>query len=144
MATKITGSFSGRIRAQAAVTVSHEDNRALTLVEVAGPQKSSDPLWQNVQITYWGTSDLVNGSGPQSGYWCNGHADGDRDWGTFEGRITTSGQQVTMEGTWKYTGGSGKFKGISGGGKYKGHFPSATEVVNNWEGEYTLASIKAA
>ena len=144
MATKITGTFFGKIRTQAAAALSHEDNHALTLIEVAGPQKSPDPLWEGARITYWGTSDLVNGSGSQCGYWCNEHPDGDRDWGTFEGKITTSGQQVTMEGMWKYTGGTGRFKGISGGGKYKGYFPSATDVVNNWEGEYTLASATAA
>jgi len=35
--------------------------------------------------------------------------------------------------------GAGKFKGISGVGKYKGHFPSVMDVVNDWDGEYTLA-----
>lgn len=139
MATKITGSFSGKIRGQASVAIAYEENHVLLLVGVAGPQKTSDPLFQNVEISYWSSSDLVNGSGPQSGYWCNNHADGDRDWGTFEGKITASGQQVTMAGTYKWTGGTGKFKGIRGGGTYKGHFPSPTDVVNNWEGEYTLA-----
>ena len=139
MATKITGSFSGKIRTQAAAALIHEDNRALTLVEVAGTQTSPDPLWNGAKITYWGTADLVNGTGPQKGYWCNERVDGDRDWGTFEGKIITSGQQVSMEGTFKFTGGTGKFKGISGVGKYKGHFPSVMDVVNDWDGEYTLA-----
>lgn len=144
MATKITGMFSGKIRTQTASALFHEDNHALTLVEVVEDQKSPDPLWNGAKITYWGTSDLVNGNGVQKGYWCDERANGDRDWGTFEGKITTSGQEVSMEGTFKFTGGTGKFKGLSGGGKYKGHFPSATEVVNNWEGEYSLASAKAA
>jgi hypothetical protein len=48
-----------------------------------------------------------------------------------------------MEGTFKFTGGTGKFKGINGSGKYRGHFPSPTDVVNKWDGEYTLASAKA-
>ncbi len=144
MATKITGSFSGKIRTQAAAALFHDDNHALTLVEVVGTQKSPDPLWNGAQITYWGTGDLVNGNGPQKGYWCNERAGGERDWGTFEGKITTSGQQVSMEGTFKFTGGTGKFKGITGGGKYKGDFPSVMDVVNEWDGEYTLASAKAA
>jgi len=144
MATKITGTFSGKITTQAAASLFHEGNHALNLVVVAGSQTSPDPLWNGAQITYWGTSDLQNGNGPQKGYLCNEHIDGDRDWGTFEGKITTSGQQVGMEGTFRFTGGTGKFEGISGVGKYKGHFPSATDVVNDWEGEYTLASAKAA
>jgi len=144
MATKIIGSFSGKIRTQAAAALFHEDNHALTLVEVAGTQKSPDPLWNGARITYWGTADLVNGNGPQKGYWCNERADGDHDWGTFEGKITTSDQQASMEGTFRFTGGTGKFKGLTGGGKYKGHFPSAVDVVNEWDGEYTLASAKSA
>jgi len=144
MGTKVTGTFSGKIRTQAAAALFHDDNHALTLIEVAGLQTSSDPLFNGAKITYWGTSDLQKGNGPQKGYWCNERASGDRDWGTFEGKITTSGQQVTMEGTFKFTGGTGKFNGITGGGKYKGHFPSTTDVVDQWEGEYTLASAKTA
>jgi len=143
MATKITGSFAGKIRTQATAALFHEDSHALALVEVAGLQKSPDPLWNGSRITYWGTSDLLNGSGPQTGYWCNEHADGDRDWGTFEGRITISGQQAGMEGTYTMTGGTGKFKSLTGGGKFKGYFPSTTEVVNEWTGEYTLAAATA-
>jgi hypothetical protein len=141
---KISGSFSGRARVQASVTVADAENHDLSLVEVAGSQKTSDPLWNDAQIIYWGTADLLAGTGPQRGYWVNNRASGDRDWGTFEGRITASGQQITMEGTFKWTGGTGKFKGISGGGKYKGRFLSPIEVVNDWDGEYQLASARAA
>ena len=141
---KVSGTFSGKVTVQSAVALADAENHALSLVEVAGLQKSSDPLYNDAKITYWGTADLVAGSGPQQGYWVNDHTDGDRDWGTFEGKLTTSGQQVTMEGTYKHTGGTGKFKGMSGGGNYKGHFPSAVDVVNNWEGEYQLVSARAA
>lgn len=141
---KITGTFSGRVGAQASVVPSDAANHSLGIVEVSGPQKTSDPLWNDAAITYWGTADLVDGSGPQRGYWINQRPGGESDWGTFEGKITTSAGQTTMAGTFKWTGGSGKFKGISGGGKYKGRFPSAIEVVNDWEGEYTIAKAKGA
>jgi hypothetical protein len=144
MATKITGSFTGKVRGQSAVTVAHEGNHLLSLVGVAGVQDSPDPLWKGSRIAYWAMADLVNGSGPQKGYYDNEHLDGGHDWGTFEGKITTSGQQVTMEGTFTITGGSGKYQGITGGGKYKGRFPSALDVAMDWEGEYTLAAAKAA
>ena len=48
------------------------------------------------KITYWGTADLIAGNGPQRGYFVNEHSDGDRDFGTFEGRIATSDGQVTL------------------------------------------------
>ncbi|MBI4166482.1 MAG: hypothetical protein HY508_12185 [Acidobacteria bacterium] len=141
---KITGSFSGRVKAQTNFALSDATNHDLGIVEVSGPQTTSDPLWSDTTITYWGTADLVAGNGPQRGYWINQHANGDTDWGTFEGKITTSGGQTTMAGTYKWMGGTGKLKGISGGGKYKGRFPSAVEVVNDWEGEYQIAKAKGA
>ena len=55
-------------------------------------------------MTYWGTADLIAGNGPQRGYFVNEHSDGDRDFGTFEGRIATSEGHVTIEGVWIFTG----------------------------------------
>ena len=141
---KISGSFAGRASVQTSVVLPDVADHTLSLAEVSGPQKVSDPLFADARITYWGTADLVAGSGPQSGYWINNRPSGDSDWGTYAGKIITSGGQVTMEGTFKWTGGSGKLKGISGGGNYKGRFPSAVEVVNDWEGEYQIAKAKAA
>lgn len=142
--TKISGSFTGRATVQSSAVIPDIDGHELSLAEVEGPQKCSDPLWSDVRITYWGSADLVAGNGPQRGYWMNRHTNGETDWGTFEGKITTAGQQVTMEGAYKWTGGTGKFKSIVGGGKYKGRFTSPTEVINDWDGEYQLASAKAA
>jgi hypothetical protein len=144
MPTKITGSFAGRIKTQASAVLNHESNHMLSLIEVIGVQKSPDPLWNGSKISYWGTADLVNGSGPQKGYYVNEHTDGNLEWGTFEGKITTSAQQATMEGAFKITGGNGKYQGVTGTGTYKGRFPSPGEVINEWEGDYTLASAKAA
>ena len=140
---KISGSFTGRATVQTSAVIPDIEGHELGLAEVEGPQKSSDPLWSDARITYWGSADLVAGNGPQRGYWMNRHANGETDWGTFEGKITTAGGQATMEGTYKWTGGTGKFKGIGGGGKYKGRFTSPTEVINDWDGEYQLPEVRA-
>ncbi|PYV97268.1 MAG: hypothetical protein DMG89_15205 [Acidobacteria bacterium] len=136
----ITGSFSGRTTSQTTVFLQDTSNHDLCLMEVRGVQKSQDEKWNNAKIVYWGTADLIAGSGPQRGYFVNEHADGDRDFGTFEGRIQTSGQQATMEGNWKFTGGTGKYQGLTGGGPYKGRLTSPTDVENNWDGTYQLAA----
>lgn len=136
----ITGSFSGRVISQTIVSLHDSSDHDMNLMQVAGLQKSSDPLWNNARITYWGTADLFAGSGPQRGYFVNEHADGDRDLGTFEGKITAVGGQVTLEGNWKYTGGTGSFSGITGGGTYKGRATSPVEFENSWEGTYELAA----
>ncbi len=136
----LSGAFSGRATAQTTISLQDIPNHDLNLMEVTGVQKSTDDNWNNAKITYWGTADLIAGSGPQHGYFVNEHADGDRDLGTFEGKIITAGGQVTIEGTWKYADGTGKFKGITGGGSYKGRMTSPGEFENSWEGAYQLAA----
>jgi hypothetical protein len=136
--TKVSGSFRAKAHWQATASIPDKGSHDIGVVEIAGRQTSSDPKWNDAAITYWGMADLTDGSGPQRGYFHNAHADGDQDWGSFEGKITTSGQEVTIEGTWEYTGGTGKFQRISGNGSYKGRMTSPTEVAAEWAGEYQL------
>src|SRR6266478_3985679 len=135
-----SGSFSGRATSQTVVSLEDVPNHEMHLATIAGLQKSSDEKWKDARITYWGVSDLVGGNGTQSGYFVNVHANGDRDTGTFEGKVKTAGGQVTIEGRWKYADGSGQFNGITGGGTYKGRMTSPTELENTWEGTYQLAA----
>ena len=141
----LSGSFSGRATAQTNLSLQDIPNHDLNLMEVRGVQKSPDEKWNNSKLTYWGTADVIAGNGPQRGYFVNEHADGDRDIGTFDGRIATSEGHITIEGTWKYSDGTGQFKGLTGGGTYKGRMTSPTEVENTWEGTYELAAkVRAA
>jgi len=139
----ITASFSGKVRLQTAISAPDQLNHELNLAEIAGTQKSSDERWNNAAITYWGNADLVEGRGTQRGYFVNVHGEVDRDWGTFEGRVATTGGQITVEGTWQFTGGDGKFKGITGNGTFKTRLSSPTQVEASWQGNYELATVKA-
>ncbi len=139
----MTGSFSGNVNLQTAISPPDLPNHQLNLAEIAGMQKCSDEKWNNATITYWGFTDLLEGKGTQRGYFVNRHAEGDRDWGTFEGRVATSGGQMTVEGTWQFTGGSGKFNGLTGGGTFKTRMSSPVEVEASWQGTYELAVARA-
>jgi hypothetical protein len=136
----LSGSFCGRASVQPTLALHDVNDHDLNLLEVRGVQKSPDEKWNDCKITYWGTADLIAGSGPQSGYFVNDHPEGDRDFGTFEGRVLTSGEEVTIEGTWKFTGGTGRFKGLRGGGTYKGRMISPVIVENTWHGQYEIAA----
>jgi hypothetical protein len=136
----LSGSFTGRANTQSTITLDDLPNHDLNLLGVRGVQKTSDEEWNNSVVTYWGTADLIAGNGPQRGYFVNEHTDGDRDFGTFEGTITTSDGQVTIEGAWKFTGGTGKLKGLTGGGHYSGRMTSPVEVENTWDGTYQIAA----
>ncbi len=137
--TSITGSFSGKITQQSALPLADQPNHQLSIAEISGTQKSPDPLWNKSKITYWGVTDLLNGKGSQHGYFNNVHPDGGRDFGTFEGQVTTAGGGMTVEGTFKFTGGDGDYRGITGGGKFKTLMKSETELEATWDGNYELA-----
>lgn len=135
----ITGSFSGKITKQSALPLADQPNHDLSIAEVSGTQQSPDALWNNSKITYWGVSDLLSGKGSQRGYFNNVHPDGGRDCGTFEGEVTATGASMTVEGTFKFTGGDGQYRGISGDGTFKTVMKSETELEATWEGKYELA-----
>jgi len=135
----ITGSFSGKITQQSTLTLTDQPNHAMNIAEVHGTQKSSDSLWNNSEITYWGITDLLDGKGTQHGYFNNIHPDGGRDFGTFEGKATATSSGMTVEGTYKFTGGDGIYGGVSGAGKFKTTTKSEPEIACNWDGTYELA-----
>jgi hypothetical protein len=134
----LTGSFAGKASSQATAVVGDVPNHELGLVMISGPQTVSDPLWTGSMVSYWGMADLIDGNGPQTGYFVNRHSNGDIDRGTFEAMITTAGGATTLEGAWKFSGGTGAFARISGGGSFKTKLTSPTEVECNWEGAYQL------
>jgi hypothetical protein len=133
-----SGSFVGAANSQAMMAPKDIPGHELSLVEISGPQTTSDPLWSGATVSYWGTADLVSGSGTQKGYFINRHPNGDTDRGTFECAVTTAGGAVTLKGTWKFSGGTGALTGLSGSGTFEGRMTSPTEVVTNWEGAYQL------
>jgi hypothetical protein len=140
----IAGSFSGNATSQALLSARDVPNHELQLIEIVGIQRSTDPDWNNARVTYWAMTDGQAESGTQRGYFNNEHADGDRDWGTFEGTVTTTSSGVSLAGTFTFSGGSGKLEGISGNGSYQGRMTSLTQVEMEWNGAYQLAGTKAS
>ena len=139
----ISGSFSGKITQQFGLPLNDQSNHLLAIAEVTGTQKSPDPLWDNAKISYWGVNDLLNGEGTQTGYYNNVHADGGRDFGTFEGKVSSAGGTMTVEGTYKMTGGDGQYRGITGSGAFKTVTKSETDIEATWNGAYELAKAQA-
>ena len=140
----VSGSFSCNVNVQTAIALSDQSNHDLGLAEISGIQTSSDENFNNASMTYWGITDLVDGRGTQRGYFANVHGhEVDRDWGTFEGKVATKNNEVTVEGTFQFTGGSGKFKGITGNGTFHTKMTSPRTLEGSWQGVYTLGTAKA-
>jgi hypothetical protein len=143
MAT-LNGTFSGGIKSQSAITVPDQSGHDLSLAEITGTQKTSDPNWNNANINYWGITDVIDGKGTQRGYFVNTHTDGDTDCGTFEGKVSTAGGQFVVEGTYQYTGGTGRYKGMTGAGTFQTRVTSPRTVEATHQGTYQLAAAAAA
>ena len=142
--TDMSGSFSGRVRVLTAISLADISGHELQTVEIGGAQNSSDLNWNAARVTYWGVSDVVTGNGTQRGYFVHERADGNRDWGTFEGQVTTNQDGTVINGTWQFAEGSGKLAGLIGQGTYQTRVTSPTAVECTWQGRYELAAATRA
>jgi len=100
---------------------------------------SSDPDWDGTEEIIYDQSDSVAGTGTHRGYSRRFHKNGDTTYGSFEGMHKTTkkedgSSETTWEGTWKESGGTGKFKDIKGGGTYRGK-ATAEGAATEFEGE---------
>ena len=91
-----------------------------------------------------GTDD---GSGTKlhgNGYHYSNMSNGDKIFVHFSGTdtMTKYGKPVGNAGTWSFTGGTGKLKGITGKGSYKGSATAEGSMVTDVEGEYQLPAAK--
>jgi len=70
-------------------------------------------------------TDQTDGTGTHKGYYIMFHQGGEQTYGTFDGRHKTvtkadGSWESTWEGTYRYVGGTGKYKNIKGAGTYNG------------------------
>lgn len=78
-----------------------------------------------------------------SGYHFSNMSNGDKIYVRFQGNDTMKdGKTEISVGTWSYTGGTGKMKGIKGKGTYKGKSDADGNVVSEVEGDYELPAAK--
>jgi hypothetical protein len=109
---------------------------------------STDPAWNNVDVTQFVFSDYVAGTGYHRGHNVNVHPGGDRTFVSYEGRTTRTTNsdgswESKFEGTMRFTGGTGTFQGVKGEGTYVGKAsapsgPTPTSASFEWQAEYSL------
>jgi hypothetical protein len=86
-----------------------------------------------------GVLDLDGAKGQDRGYAVITMDNGDKAYARYQDTGTgPPGGNVTFEGTWSFTGGTGKLKGLKGKGTYKGSSVANGETTDQIEGEYTL------
>jgi hypothetical protein len=125
-----------------AIPVSDHDGHALAIsqsactwtkpMEIAGEKTT-----EGTDVSYGD----VNGTVVHTwGYHVSTMSNGDKMYVKFQGKdtMTEDGKPVSSEGTWSYTGGTGKLQGIKGGGTYKGTPDADGNMVVEVEGTYDL------
>ena len=86
-------------------------------------------------------SDATGNTSHDRGYGVGSVANGDKYFVHFKGTTALkNGAPVSGDCTWKFTGGTGKLKGITGKGTCKGTFQPDGKAVWDVKGEYQLAA----
>jgi hypothetical protein len=120
-------------------------NHEIILIHSRYMDHSADPDFDNVQFTSVSVIDHTAGMGTFRGYDVGTHPSGDQYFLAYEGMIKTGKKpdgslETTAEVKWGFTGGIGRFKGITGGGttKTKGTPGISGSFTAEWEGEYEI------
>ena len=140
--TKISGATQcGKPDLQHMVQVGDRPNHAFAIsknkcnwtkpFEIAGAQSKEDEGTNFAEITGNSASDR--------GYVVGAMSSGDKSTVRYQGKsVLKDGVPQTSEGTWSYTAGTGKLKGIKGKGTYKGKATADGGMTFEIEGEYQL------
>lgn len=85
----------------------------------------SDPEFQPIEEVIYIHTDQTDGNGSHKGYYIMRHKSGEQTYGAFEGAHKTvvkddGSWASSWQGTYRYLGGSGRYKNIKGQGTYKG------------------------
>jgi hypothetical protein len=138
--TKTSGAITCKSDPPSPVALTDKPNHAFAVgraectwtgFEVAGLQ-SKDGISTDLDEI---TGDKVSARG----YHVSTMSNGDKSTVKFQGTgVMKDGKPVSGEGTWSYTSGTGKLKGIKGKGTYKGTSNADGSVTYQVEGEYSL------
>jgi hypothetical protein len=145
--TKVSGTGKcGKPEQQQSIEVGDRPGHMLVIVkqtcswtaplEMAGVKGKS--------YTAYMTSDVMNGKSQDRGYVVVEMENGDKAYVRVNAGTAMMGKDgapMSDEGTWSYSGGTGKFKGLKGKGTYKGK-AGADGFEDQIEGEYTLPAAK--
>jgi hypothetical protein len=106
-------------------------------VEMAGLKSTAYTSAESVDVT--GAKFQVRGYGVIT------MENGDKAYVRYQGMGTIKGEAATGEGTWSYTSGTGKLKGLKGKGTYKASGSVAPDGEGEFhvEGEYSLPEASA-
>lgn len=88
----------------------------------------------------WASSEISGNTSRDRGYVAGSLENGDKYYLRYQGvTALRDGVPQAAEGTWTYTGGTGKLKGLKGSGTFKGRPGADGNLVYEVEGDYEVA-----
>ena len=148
--TQLSGTLKcGTVKASAYYTVEVGDHPGHVLIMDKGTCSWTPPLeidgLKSTAHNGAGFTDVDGAKFQERGYFVITMDNGDKIYGRNQetGTTTDGGKAITADGTWSFTGGTGKLKGIKSKGTYKASGVTNGEVNVQVEGEYTLPGASA-
>ena len=141
---KVAGKHTLAYIKQNMINVGDTEDHIISLSEFEGSNVSTGEkkLMDGALDVGMTFADIVKGNGPHQGYG-KMSLNGDVIFWKHQGKAVTilspEGKPVTtIEGSYTWTKGVGKYENIQGSGTYKGKYISKTIVIVEWEGEYFI------
>jgi hypothetical protein len=139
--TKISGTQQCTSQPPTPVAIPDQPNHAYAIIkaqcswtkpiEIAGQQAKDGE--DTISAEFWGAK------GSDRGYYVGTMSGGDKIMVKFSGTSQSKeGKPVGGEGTWSFTGGTGKLQGLKGKGTYKGTANADGSMTYAIDGEYSL------
>jgi hypothetical protein len=125
------------------IDVGDEDGHVIVVSESKGVTTNLEGKWFAYGWFYRDTAlldlNLKTGVGSAHGYWECTDRDGNKYYGTGEGRLLKGGKFGTGYWglIWKVVKGTGKFEGMQGKGTSQGYLVG-DQSYTDWEGEFEL------
>lgn len=140
--TKISGELQCKSEPPATAPIPDQPNHAYAIVKATCTWTKpfdigGSPVKDGTETI---SSEMTGDKATDHGYFAGKTAAGDTYTVKFGGSShSKDGKPAGNEGTWSFTGGTGKLKGLKGGGKYKSGAPGADGALTTQvEGEYSL------
>ncbi len=141
---KVSGKHTLAYTPGVTINVGDTEDHIISLMEFEGTNVSTgkDKFMDGALDVGMTFADLVKGSGPHKGYG-KMSLNGDAIFWKHQGKAATTLSPeakpvTTIEGSFTWIKGTGKYENIQGSGTYKGKYISKTIVIVEWEGEYFI------
>ena len=139
--TKISGTMQCKSQPPTPVPIGDQPNHAFAIVKAqctwTKPVEIGDVAGKDGDDTI--VTEMTGDTAADRGYFVGGMANGDKIHVKFAGSSRSKdGKPVSGEGTWTFTGGTGKFQGLKGKGIYKGVANADGTVTYQIDGESSM------